>query len=77
MKLAASMRGWPNPATWTRLRSLVTRTRTRYRPVVVKVVAEALGHSRASFTWDVYMHLLPGMGEQVASAIETALGGEG
>ena len=39
----------------------------------VKVVAEALGHSRASFTLDTYMHVLPGMGEQVASAIETAL----
>jgi len=26
---------------------------------------------------DVYAHVLPGMGEQVASAIETALGGRG
>jgi len=42
--------------------------------VNVKVVAEGLGHSRASFTLDVYMHVLPGMGE-VASAIETARGG--
>lgn len=41
--------------------------------VSVKVVSEALGHSRASFTLDTYMHVLPGMGEQVASAIETAL----
>jgi integrase len=40
--------------------------------VNVKVVAEALGHSRASFTLDTYMHVLPGMGEQVAAAIETA-----
>ena len=40
--------------------------------VNVKVVAEALGHSRASFTMDTYMHVLPGMGEQVALAIETA-----
>ena len=40
--------------------------------VNVKVVAEALGHSRASFTMDTYMHALPGMGEQVALAIETA-----
>jgi integrase len=38
----------------------------------VKVVAEALGHSRARFTLDTYMHVLPGMGEQVAAAIETA-----
>jgi integrase len=44
--------------------------------VNVKVVAEALGHSRASFTLDTYMHVLPGMGEQVASAIEAALGRE-
>jgi integrase len=42
--------------------------------VNVKVVSEALGHSRSSFTMDVYMHVLPGMGEQVASAIEAALG---
>ena len=33
------------------------------------------GHSRSSFTLDVYAHVLPGMGEQVASVIETALGG--
>lgn len=39
----------------------------------MKVVGEALGHSRSSFTMDVYAHVLPGMGEQVASAIETAL----
>ena len=43
--------------------------------VNVKLVSEALGHSRTAFTMDVYQHVLPGMGEQVASAIETALGG--
>ena len=43
--------------------------------VNVKVVSEALGHSRTAFTMDVYAHVLPGMGEQVASAIENALGG--
>jgi hypothetical protein len=32
------------------------------------------GHSRTAFTMDVYAHVLSGMGEQVASAIETALG---
>jgi integrase len=42
-----------------------------------KVVSEALGHSRTAFTMDTYAHVLPGMGEQVATAIETALGGEG
>jgi integrase len=45
--------------------------------VNVKVVSEALGHARSSFTMDIYAHVLPGMGEWVASAIETALGGEG
>ena len=39
-----------------------------------KVVSEALGHSSAAFTMDVYSHLLPTMGDQVAQAIETALG---
>jgi integrase len=42
--------------------------------VNVKVVAEALGHSRSSFTMDTYMHVLPGMGKQAADAIEAALG---
>jgi integrase len=43
--------------------------------VNVKVVSEALGHSRMAFTMDFYAHVLPGMGEQVASAIENALDG--
>jgi integrase len=42
--------------------------------VNVKIVSEALGHSRSSFTMDVYQHVLPGMGEQAAEAIEAALG---
>lgn len=42
--------------------------------VNVKIVSEALGHSRTAFTMDVYAHVLPGMGEQVATAIEAALG---
>jgi hypothetical protein len=42
--------------------------------VNVKIVSEALGHSRTTFMMDVYAHILPGMGEQVASAIEAALG---
>ena len=41
--------------------------------VNVKVVSEATGHSRSSFTLDVYAAVLPGMGEQVATVIETAL----
>jgi integrase len=40
--------------------------------VNVKVVSEALGHSRTAFTMD-YAHVLPGMGEQIAEAIEAAL----
>ena len=43
--------------------------------VNVKVVSEALGHSKTSFTMDVYAHVLPTMGEQAAAAIEAALGG--
>jgi integrase len=44
--------------------------------VNVKVVSEALGHSRTAFTMDVYAHVLPGMGKQVAGAIEKALRGK-
>jgi len=40
--------------------------------VNVKIVSEALGHARSSFTMDVYQHVLPGMGDQVARAIEDA-----
>jgi integrase len=39
-----------------------------------KVVSEALGHASVAFTMDTYQHVLPTMGEQVAQAIETALG---
>jgi integrase len=39
-----------------------------------KVVSEALGHSSVAFTMDVYSHVLPTMGEQVAAAIESAIG---
>jgi integrase len=39
-----------------------------------KVVSEALGHSSVAFTMDVYQHVLPTMGEQVAQAIEATLG---
>lgn len=42
--------------------------------VNVKVVSEALGHSKTAFTMDVYAHVLPTMGEQAAAAIQTALG---
>jgi len=39
-----------------------------------KVVSEALGHASVAFTMDTYQHVLPTMGDQVAAAIETALG---
>ncbi len=44
--------------------------------VNVKVVSEALGHASSSFTLDTYAHVLPSMGEQVATTMEAALGGE-
>ena len=41
-----------------------------------KVASEALGHSSVAFTMDTYQHILLTMGEQVAAAIETGLGGD-
>jgi len=38
----------------------------------VKVVSERLGHSSVAFTMDTYQHLLPGMQEQAAEAIDAA-----
>ena len=43
--------------------------------VNVKAVSEALGHASTAFTMDTYQDSLPAMGEAVAAAIETALGG--
>jgi integrase len=43
--------------------------------VNAKVASEALGHASTAFTMDTYQHVLPSMGQQVAAAIETALGG--
>ncbi len=39
----------------------------------IKVVSERLGHSSVAFTMDVYGHLMPGMQEQAALAIDSAL----
>jgi len=39
-----------------------------------KVASEALGHASVSFTMDVYQHVMPTMGEQVAEAMQAALG---
>jgi integrase len=39
-----------------------------------KIVSEMLGHSSVSITLDVYSHVIPGLGEAAASAMEDALG---
>lgn len=41
----------------------------------VKIVSEALGHASVALTMDVYSHVLPGMGQQTAQALERLLGG--
>ncbi len=39
----------------------------------LKLVSERLGHSRASFTLDRYIHLLPGPDQEAATRIDTSL----
>jgi integrase len=39
-----------------------------------KIASEALGHSSVAFTMDAYQHLMPGMQEAAALAVEKALG---
>jgi integrase len=39
-----------------------------------KLVQELLGHATVSITLDTYSHVLPGMGDQTAVAMENALG---
>jgi len=39
-----------------------------------KIASEMLGHSSVSITLDVYSHVIPGLGEVAASAMEDALG---
>ena len=43
--------------------------------VDVKIVSNLLGHSSSSFTRDAYMHVLAGMTEGAADALDQALGG--
>jgi integrase len=38
-----------------------------------KVISKRLGHSRASFTMDVYAHLLPGQDEEASLRVDAAL----
>ena len=38
-----------------------------------KLVQELLGHASVAMTLDRYSHVLPGMGDQTAAAVEAAL----
>ena len=38
-----------------------------------KIVQEMLGHATVAITLDTYSHVLPGMGDQAATAMEDAL----
>lgn len=42
--------------------------------VHAKLVQELLGHSTISITLDTYSHVLPGMGDAAAGAMDEALG---
>ena len=39
-----------------------------------KLVQELLGHSTIAITLDTYSHVLPGMGDQTATAMQEVLG---
>jgi len=39
-----------------------------------KIVSERLGHSRVALTMDTYSHIIPGMQEEAAAAIDAAFG---
>ena len=43
------------------------------RNVNPKIVSEMLGHSNIAITLDTYNHVVPGMGDHTAKAIEDAL----
>jgi integrase len=40
-----------------------------------KIVSERLGHSKVAITLDTYSHVIPGMQEEAAAAIDAAFGG--
>lgn len=42
-------------------------------PLVPKLVQEFLGHATIAITLDTYSDVLPGMGDQAASAMESVL----
>ena len=39
-----------------------------------KIVSERLGHSKVAITLDTYSHVIPGMQEEAAAAIDAAFG---
>jgi integrase len=41
-----------------------------------KIVSEMLGHSSIAITLDIYSHVIPGLGEAAASAMEITLQGD-
>jgi integrase len=43
------------------------------RGVHPKIVSEMLGHSSIAITLDIYSHVIPGLGDAAASAMEEAL----
>lgn len=43
------------------------------RNVHPKIVQEMLGHATVAITLDTYSHVLPGMGDHAAEAMEVAL----
>jgi integrase len=43
------------------------------RGVHPKIVSEMLGHSSVSITLDVYSHVVPGLGDAAATAMDAAL----
>jgi integrase len=43
------------------------------RSVHPRIVQELLGHATISITLDTYSHVLPGMGDQAADAMDDAL----
>jgi hypothetical protein len=42
------------------------------RNIHPKIVSERLGHSRVALTLDTYSHIIPGMQEEAAAAIDAA-----
>ena len=44
-----------------------------FKNVNPKIVQEMMGHANISQTMDTYSHVMPGMGEAAATALEEAL----